>query len=660
MVRGLLLAAIAVASLAACSSAGSRMLPSSFDGRSQLGQLGPLNGFDRLTHSWGGPASPFVDLNQVKGVTSRTLALGIDDATDAVGCESEYPGDISYPCSPFLYSRGSFGLLSFNGSNEGIDISVASPGLGEKPLSVADVGGQWVLFTGGSGQAEPNFSPDSGNAYVDEAGDIAGSSTCGPSCGSALVQLANGKLFTPFPPTSGMSSGATGIKTQADKSVGVVGSLFINPSGPTSLFYYNVSNGHGTCCAEFGTASYAEANSVNSHAVVVGDSPLGSAIVAVPAGKSGIVTTLPASGYNGSYANSINDYNEIAGIVEPPTGVAPALWIPQTIKKGSPETYQLYTISSLFPHGWSNVTLDGINDHEQIVGFEQPVYDSFILALHRQAIDVSYPAQTLNEEEIKDLLTTGPYWSLLVIGLYGGKTANAYAAQQAHTALKNHMPVAGYVFLNFQNPGNNTGTHQMDVALQALCPKSGPYKGDCVKGEQLSFIALDVEKQFLGTATPAQRQKVINQAALAAPKVPLVIYTASSKDLVWSEQNLGDWGKSGNCGGKPCNPYRICPLWEAHGDQVDSLFSLPQGKKIVNLTLTAVSGGYVPDTLFAGWDHFSGKQYSVNTQSQAIELADYTGILTGASEAALDLDNFSWDIDQLPPPCQGGSLPPGA
>ena len=426
--------------LTACGARQTGTLPfSGYDQQRLKVEARELNSREMMhtATSSGGPAAPFIDLNGVKGAEYNLVASAIDDFTDIVGYESQYPGAFSYPEYPFLISQGTAQSLSIKGdlSGYGFASDVARPGFKkanlQEPLTIGEAGqqqGSVVLWTGISGRIESAFLCC--DTSIDVNGDIAGAAYCGQSCEFAILQLAHtDKPLTVYPQSKGVFSFATAVQKQQDGSIGVVGSFGQNTNSTQgSDFYYYYSDGKGHCCARFASGFLPRAYALNKWGLIAGDSPQSTAVAILPAGQTGNVTTLPVGGASGSDAYALNDYNEIAGALYPaPTSTAvPALWMPQSIKtRGEPENYALDdTLLSGLPDGWSNVGFNGINNHDQILGVGYykgtgpKYYHSFLLSLYRQAIDVShYAGSSVKQQAINKLLTTGPYWNLLATGL---------------------------------------------------------------------------------------------------------------------------------------------------------------------------------------------------------------------------------------------------
>lgn len=188
-----------------------------------------------------------------------------------------------------------------------------------------------------------------------------------------------------------------------------------------------------------------------------------------------------------------------------------------------------------------------------------------------KAIDVSIYSGEIPVEKWRAVKVEG--YELAIIGLFHGRTANHYAAQQMRAAHEAGMLLAGYVLIA---PWTGmTGGGQVETGLEVAAPELIP---------QLRFLAVDME---VDGATEVMAWDAISRVGISEGLRPL-IYTGRW----WWVYHFKD-----------SKEFKDIPLWAAQYP-----FFMPDEPE--NL-LEWVK-------LYGGWTQFVGWQYTDTTQFHGI------------------------------------------
>lgn len=185
-------------------------------------------------------------------------------------------------------------------------------------------------------------------------------------------------------------------------------------------------------------------------------------------------------------------------------------------------------------------------------------------------------------------------WDSHFQAAWGGRNRWSSARQNLLNAHAAGMKVAAYAFLNFDNgstiagaPANQTGSWQVDQGLIAIGydftigKSSLPY--------DLKYFMIDLENQFMGTMSTADRVQRIAEAVQRARNLGFwpMIYTRNQGSNQWWNTYTGS-----------STDFSDLPLWASYPELETAVY-----KDILDLDAGS------PWVRFGGWTTRAGKQY---------------------------------------------------
>lgn len=187
-------------------------------------------------------------------------------------------------------------------------------------------------------------------------------------------------------------------------------------------------------------------------------------------------------------------------------------------------------------------------------------------------------------------------WTSLAQASWGGRNVWSSARNNLLRAHAVGMKVAAYAFLNFDNgstipgaPANQTGAWQIDQCLFNI-----GFNGDKASlPYDLKYVIIDVENQFMGTMSTAERVQRIAEAVQRARNYGFwpMIYTRNQGVNTWWNTYTGS-----------STDFSDLPLWGSYPETAAANF-----KDHLDLDFGSAW------VRFGGWTDRAGKQYQLDT-----------------------------------------------
>lgn len=607
---------------------------------------------------------PFYDLGEVTVGGINNVGNVVGTATNGSGFShasifNEYTG-LAAPLN--LLAHGVTDLGALNGSSNSStgnaisDLWNSSGFINNPPTPYAAGQSNLQSFRWTNGSMA-SIGARSSNGYgIDLQGDVTGQTfNASQNEDFAITWLSSGGPVIPFPPTrNGPISAGQAITVRAAPPGAPVmfAGYETTKTGSRGFLYDQAVGGLSYFAPLPGDVDVVPRALSPASALIVGNSQSAArqlhafAVPILPGGKAGVAFALPTLGGAQSFARAVGGSGYIVGYAQDGSGASRAtVWKPI----GGATKYVAIDLNTLglAPTGWLLTDAYGVNDRNQIVGYGTndggQTSRGFLLLMNRHVVDVS--TKTLTSFSVDALAYLG--YDLVIQELWAplhGQLVNAARNLRAinSAGYKN----AVYVFLQFNDPTNQTGSVQMQEAVANL--------GAYISAARTSFLVLDVEFNcatpsvpttcFDGThnnppITQQQRTTIIANAigSTAAPGgIPVMIYTSRS---AWASL-VGL--KS------PNQKFSNCLLWDAKPDNIS------------DLALTANDKTHVlmPFSPYGVWANRAAKQYEAHN-AKTIEGEDILGIeafaKAVASPVSVDVSSFDWSFFSMTSPCVTGS-----